>query len=347
MNTLPRNVPALPSCPTIFAGPASSKQSSRRMFTLSLLALLCSPLNTLAQTASNKTIRIIVTAAPGGSDDFQGRLVAQGLTEVLGQSCIVENRAGGGGMIGREFVARSAPDGYTLLLAASSLATVPTLRPSAKLDVIRDFTPISMISRSQLVLLVHPAVPAKSVAELVALAKANPGKLTFGSSGAGLIPHLSGELFKSMAGVNIVHVPYQGSSPVYVDLMAGRIDMAFGVVASALQPIRVGHVRALAVTSTKRSPMLPEVATMVEAGIAGYDLPSWMSIVGPAGVPPDVVARLNSAVKKVMASPETRKRMFDAGLEPEASTPEQLSEQLRNDVTKLRKIIGDAGIKLE
>lgn len=347
MGHLYLNVSALSSCSDRSGGVAPGSGHSRRTFNLSLFPLLCLPLTGLAQTASTRSIRIVVTAAPGGSDDFQGRLVAQGLTQVLGQPCIVENRVGGGGMIGREFVARAAPDGHTLLLAASSLATVPALRPSSKLDVIRDFTPISMISSGQLVLMVHPALSARSVKDLIDLAKARPGKLSFGSSGTGQMPHLSGELFKSMAGLDIVHVPYQGSAPAYIDLVSGRIDMAFGVVASALQLVRAGHVRALGVTSTKRSSALPEVPTMAEAGLPGFESPSWMSILGPAGMRPDIVAKLNGAVRKVMAAPEARKRMIDAGLEPETSTPEQLREQLRIDVVRLGKLIRDAGIKTE
>lgn len=344
-----QDLPASGFCPDHPKGwkrPGSQPLRSRRIFCLSVLGA-CLPFNTAAQSAFAKPIRIIVTAAPGGSDDFQGRLVAQGLAEILGQPCIVENRAGGGGMIGREFVARAAPDGHTLLLAASSLATVPALRPSAKLDVVGDFTPISIISRGQLVLMVHPSVKAKSVKELIDLAKANPGKLTFGSSGSGQIPHLSGELFKSMAGIDLLHVPYQGSAPVYIDLISGRLDLAFGIIASAVQEIKVGHVRALAVTGARRSPVLPEIPTMVEAGVADYEMPSWMSIVGPAGMSPELVMRLNSAVRKVMASADTRKRMGDAGLEPDASSPEQLTDLLKSDVAKLGTIIRKAGIKLE
>lgn len=336
-----------PWSPSDFSKAFACHGQSRRLFGLTLMSMLLAPLSSRAQAPFFKPIRVVVTVVPGGSDDFQGRVLAQGLSEVLGQPCIVENRAGGGGMIGREFVARAAPDGYTLLLAASSLATVPALRPSIKLDVIRDFTPISLMSSSQLVLMVHPSVPAKNVKELIDLARAKPGKLTFGSSGAGQLPHLAGELLKSMAGVDILHVPYQGSGPVYIDLMSGRIDMAFGVMGSALQEIRVGHVRPLAVSTTKRSPALPDVPTMSEAGITGYDLPSWMSVVGPSGMPADVVAKLNSAVRKVMASPDTRKRMLDAGLEPESSTPEQLAERLKADVARLGKIIRDAEITLE
>lgn len=335
------------SLPSYLAGAVPGGQRSRRRFFLCLMSMVALPLDGLTQTASNKPIRIIVTVAPGGSDDFQGRLVAQGLTEVLGQPCIVENRAGAGGMIGREYVARAAPDGFTLLLAASSLATVPALRPSIKLDVVRDFTPISMISSGPLVLMVHPAVPAKSVRELIDLAKANPGKLSFGSSGTGQMPHLSGELFRKLTGVDFVHIPYQGITPAYADLMSGRIDFAFGVVASALPLVRAGHVRALGVANTKRSTVLPEVPTMAEAGLQGFDSPTWLALFGPAGMRTDLVARINEAVKKTLAVPEIRMRMLNAGLEPDTGTPEKLAEYLKMDVERLGKIIRDAGIKID
>ena len=294
-----------------------------------------------------KPIRVIVTAAPGGTDDFQGRLIAQGLTEVFGQQVIVENRPGGGAMIGREFVARAVPDGYTLLLGGSSLGTVPALRPSSKLDVLRDFTPISQISNYPLLLVVHPSVPAKSVKELIALTRVNPGKLNFGSSGAGQSPHLAAELFKSIAKVDIVHIPYQGSAPAYVDIMSGRIDMIFGVIAAAIQQVRAGKVRPLGVTASMRVAVLPDVPTIAEAALPGYEYPSWMAVFGPTGLPRDAVTRLNGAIQKTMLATETRKRMLQVGLEPETNTPEQLAEKLKNDVGRLGKIIREAGIKIE
>jgi tripartite-type tricarboxylate transporter receptor subunit TctC len=294
-----------------------------------------------------KPIRVIVTTAPGGSDDFQGRLIAQGLTEAFGQQVIVENRPGGGAMIGREFVARAVPDGYTLLLGGSAMGTVPALRPSSKLDVLRDFTPISQISSYPLLLVVHPSVPAKSVKELIALARVSPGKLNFGSSGAGQSPHLAAELFKSMAKVDIVHISYQGSAPAYVDIMSGRVDMIFGVIAAAIQQVRAGKVRPLGVTGTLRATMLPDIPTIAEAALPGYEYPSWMAVFGPSGLPRDAVTRLNVAIQKTMIATDTRKRMLQVGLEPETNTPEQLAEKLKNDVGRLGKIIRDAGIKIE
>ena len=324
--------------------------NNRRKLLIALGAVTVTvPFGTFAQQQPYpvKPIRVIVTAAPGGSDDFQGRLIAQGLTEVFGQQIIVENRPGGGAMIGREYVARALPDGYTLLLAGSSMGTVPALRPSSKLDVLRDFTPISQISNYPLLLVVHPSIPAKSVKELIALARVSPGKLNFGSSGAGQSPHLAAELFKSIAKIDIVHIPYQGSAPAYVDIMSGRVDMIFGVIAAAIQQVRAGKVRPLGVTGTTRVTMLPDVPTIAEAALPGYEFPSWMAVFGPSGLPRDGVTKLNGAIQKTMIATDTRKRMLQVGLEPETSTPEQLAEKLKNDVGRLGKIIRDASIKIE
>ncbi|MGH8616559.1 MAG: Bug family tripartite tricarboxylate transporter substrate binding protein [Burkholderiales bacterium] len=309
--------------------------------------LACLPLTALAQTYPSKTIRIIITAAPGGSDDFMGRLLAQRLTEAFGRQAVADNRPGGGALIGRELVARSAPDGYTLLMAGSAMAALPALRPNVKLDLIQDFTPISLFATYPLMLVVHPSVPAKSVKELIALARAQPGKLNYGTSGTGQGPHLATELFMSMAKINLTHIPYQGSGPAYIDLMAGRVDMVFGVIAAALQQVRNGKVRGLGVTGAKRTPAAPEFPTIAESGLPGYEFPSWMGVYGPAGMPRDVVMRLNAEIQKMSVMPEVRKQMLDTGLEPASSTPEQLGELLKGNIGKLGKIIRDAGIKLE
>jgi tripartite-type tricarboxylate transporter receptor subunit TctC len=227
------------------------------------------------------------------------------------------------------------------------MGTVPVLRPSSKLNVLRDFTPISKISNYPLLLVVHPSVPAKSVKELIALARVNPGKMNFGSSGAGQSPHLAAELFKSIAKVDIVHIPYQGSAPAYVDIMSGRVDMIFGVIAAAIQQVRAGKVRPLGVTATTRVAMLPDVPTIAEVALPGYEFPSWMAVFGPSGLPRDAVTKLNSAIQRTMMATDTRQRMLQVGLEPETSTPDQLAEKLKNDVVRLGKIIRDAGIKIE
>ena len=294
-----------------------------------------------------KPVRIVVAFVAGGGDDFHGRLMALKLTEVLGQQVIVENRGGAGGFVGWEYVAKSAPDGYTLLLGGGSLTTVPSLRPNATFDVLRDFTGISLISTFGLVLVVHPSVPAKNVRELIALARSKPGKLNYASSGARATPHLSAELFKHMAKLDMVHIPYKGSTPAYVDLMAGQIDLYFGVLAGALPQIRAGKVRALGVTSAKRTQSLPDVPTIAEAGLPGYELSSWYAIVGPGGMPRDVTLKLNAAVHKVLAMPDVRERLLNAGSEPEVNTPEQMAVVIKANVEKFGVIIKTAGIKAD
>jgi tripartite-type tricarboxylate transporter receptor subunit TctC len=300
-----------------------------------------------AQGYPSKPVRIIVTAPPGGSDDFMGRMLAQYISESLGKRFVVDNRPGGGALLGRELVARSAPDGYTLLMAGSAMAALPALRPGVKLDLLRDFTPVSLFATYPLMLVVHPSVPAKSVKELIALAKAQPGKLNFGSSGTGQGPHLAMELFKSLAKIDIVHVAYQGSGPAYVGLMSGQVDLAFGVIAAALQQVSAGKVRPLGVSGAKRTPSAPQIPSVAEGGLPGYEFPSWMGVYGPAGLPREVVGVINSEIHKLVAAPEARKRMLAAGLEPEASTPERLEDMLRANIQKLSKIVHDANIKIE
>ena len=312
-----------------------------------ILLFACLPVAAAAQSYPSKPVRIVVAFVAGGGDDFHGRLVAQKLTEVLGQQVIVENRGGAGGFVGWEYVAKAAPDGYTLLLGGGSLTTVPSLRPNAPFDVLRDFTPISLISTFGLVLVVHPSVPARNVKELIALARARPGKLNYASSDAGATPHLSAELFKSMAKLDIVHIPYKGSTPAYVDLMAGQTDMYFGVMAGALPHIRSHKVRALGVTAARRAASLPEAPTIAESGLPGYELTSWYALMGPGGMPADIVARLNGAVHKVIAMPDVRERLLNAGSEPEVNTPDQMAAMVKANVAKFGRIIRTAGIKVD
>jgi tripartite-type tricarboxylate transporter receptor subunit TctC len=305
-----------------------------------------------AQTAAAppypvKPVRIVVTAAPGGSDDFMGRIIAKQLTDATGRQFIVENRPGGGAVIGRQYVARSAPDGYTLIIAGSAMAALPTLYPNVKLDILKEFAPISLFATYPLVLVTHPTVPAKTARDIIALARKNPGKLSFGSSGIGQGPHLAAELFKSLAGIDMLHVAYKGSGPGYVDLMAGRIDLSFGVIAAALQHVKTGKLRALGVTSARRTAAAQHIPTIAETGLPGYDFPSWMGFYGPAGLPDNVVKLLNAEVRRMVTLPEVRTPMLDAGLDPQASSPEELRDMLRANIDKLGKIIVSQGIKLE
>jgi tripartite-type tricarboxylate transporter receptor subunit TctC len=300
-----------------------------------------------AQSYPSKPVRIVVAFAPGGADDFHGRLMAQKLGELFGQQFVVENRAGAGGYVGWEFVSKSAPDGHTLLLGGGSLTTVPSLRPGASFDPLRDFSPISLISTFGLVLVVHPSVPAYGVRELIALARKQPGKLNYASSGAGATPHLSAEFFKSMAKVDITHIPYKGSTPAYVDLMAGQVDMYFGVMAGALPHINSRRVRALGVTAAKRTPLLPDVPTIAEVALPGYELSSWYGLIGPANLSREVVSRLNEAVVKIVNAPDTRERLLKSGSEPTTSTSEQMAAVMRENVGKFGRIIKNAGIKID
>ncbi|HEX2826941.1 MAG TPA: tripartite tricarboxylate transporter substrate binding protein [Burkholderiales bacterium] len=309
--------------------------------------LACVSLLSHAQSYPSRPVRVVVTAPPGGSDDFMGRLLAQRLSESLNRRFVVENRPGGGALIGREYVARSAPDGYTLLMAGSAMAALPALRPNVKLDLLRDFQPISLFATYPLLLVVHPSVPARTAKELIALAKAQPGKLNFASSGTGQGPHLAGELFKSIARIDIVHVPYQGSGPAYVGIMSGQVDMNFGVIAAALQQVKSGKVRAIGVTSLRRTTAAPQIPSIAETGLPGYDFPSWMGVYGPAGMPREVVALLNAEIQKMMGAAEVKKVMLDSGLEPASSSPQQLEQMLAANIQKLGKIIHDAGIRIE
>lgn len=315
------------------------------------VALLATPWTALAQPAVQpypvKPVRIVVTAAPGGSDDFMGRIIAKQLTEATGRQFIIENRPGGGAVIGRQYVARSAPDGYTLIIAGSAMAALPTLYPNVKLDILKEFAPISLFATYPLVLVTHPTVPAKSAKDIITLARKNPGQLSFGSSGIGQGPHLAAELFKSLAKIDMLHVAYKGSGPGYVDLMAGRIDLSFGVIAAAMQHVKTGKLRALGVTSAKRTAAAMHIPTIAETGLPGYDFPSWMGFYGPAGLPDHVVKLLNGEVRKMVTLTEVRTPMLDAGLDPQASSPEELRDMLRANVDKLARIINERGIKLE
>ena len=300
-----------------------------------------------SQSYPSKPVRIVVAFVPGGADDFHGRVTAQKLTELLGQQFVVENRGGAGGFVGWEYVAKSPPDGYTLLLGGGSLTTVPSLRPNASFDVLRDFTPISLISTFGLVLVVHPSVPVYGVRDLIALARKQPGKLNYASSGAGATPHLSAELFKSMAKIDITHIPYKGSTPAYVDLMSGQVDMYFGVMAGALPHINSRKVRALGVTALNRNPLLPDLPTIAEVALPGYEVSSWYALMGPGGLPREVVTRLNDAVAKAIATPDFRDRLVKSGSEPQASTPDKLAALMRENVAKFGRIIKSAGIKVD
>lgn len=314
---------------------------------LLLLAVTASiPDLAVAQVFPSKPVRIIVPYPPGGGADIHTRLMAQKLTTVLGQPVVVENRAGASGNIGSDYVAKSAPDGYTLLKTNTNITIAPAFSTKLTYNVLTDFSPIATTLSSQNLLVVRPSLPVTSVKELVAYAKANPGKLTYGSSGVGT-PMLSIELIKMLAGLDIVHVPYKGDAPALTDLIGGQIDMYAANISAVDQHYRSGKLRGLAVTSGKRAASLPEVPTMEQAGIAGYELQSWFGFLAPANTPRQVVDTLNAAFLKVVAMPDVQQQMIASGSTPMPSSPQEFAQIIKDYVEKFSRIVKSAGIKVE
>jgi tripartite-type tricarboxylate transporter receptor subunit TctC len=315
------------------------------LFATILLATL--PAAAAEDDYPNHPVRIVVPFAPGGSTDVVARILADKLQGELKQAFVVENRPGAGGNIGADVVAKSNPDGYTLLMGTTGVLAINNyLYKDMPFDPQRDFAPVSYTSLITNILVVNANVPAKNVAELVALAKAKPGELTFASSGAGSSTHLSAELFKSMAGVDIVHVPYKGSSQAITDLMAGHVTMLVDNAPSSLPYVQQGKLRALAVTSLKRMPGLPDVPTLDEAGVKGYESLSWSGIVAPAATPRPVIARLNAAIERVLAMPDVRKKFADLGVDPVGGPPEAFARHIRAESEKWGRVVKAANITL-
>jgi hypothetical protein len=294
-----------------------------------------------------KPIRFVVPYTPGGGTDLMARALAQRMTESLGQSVIVENRAGAGGNLGMEFVARSSPDGYTIALALTAQYAVnPALYPKLPYDPVKDYAPIMLVARNPYVLIVHPTVPAKSLKELVALAKVRAGQLTFSSSGNGSGAHLSGEMLKTMAGVNMLHIPYKGAGALLPDLIAGQIHLSFVTWSSVGQHAKSGRLRPLGVTTVKRSPALPDLPAIAET-LPGYDLPVWYGVVAPAGTPREIVTRLNAEILRVINMPDFKQRIEVDAVEPIGSSPEQLGDYIKSELVKWSKIVRDSGAKVD
>ena len=308
------------------------------------LCLLCMAGGAAAQPYPAKPVRLLSGFPAGGANDYHARVLAQKLTEFFGQTVIVENRGGAGGTIAADAIAKAAPDGYNLLMGFGSLAVAPSVYAKLPFDVLKDFTAVSLACRIQNVLVVPSALPAKNVQELIALARAHPGKMNYASSGTGATPHLSAEMFKAIAKVDIAHIPYKGDTPAFVDLLAGQVDMMITVVQSTLVHIESGKLRPLAVTGLKRTASLPKVPTMQEAGLTGYELTSWFGVMGPANMPRDVLDRLNGAVIKAIAQKDVQDKFVAGGSEPESSTPEQFAQLIRDDVAKFARIVKAAGI---
>lgn len=305
-------------------------------------------LDAAAQGYPAKPVRLIVTFAAGGGADYVGRTVGGKLADFLGQPVVVENKAGANGALGAELVAKSPPDGYTLLIgAAGTLAVSPHLNPKLPFDTFKDFAPVSLLATSPFVVTVHPEVPAKSVRELIELAKARPGKLNFGSSGVGGSPQLAGELFKSMAGVNMVHVAYKGLAPAITDLLGGQIQVIFADVGLVAPHLKAGKLRGLAVTGAQRSALAPALPTVAEAGLPGYAAGTWYGLLAPAGTPAPIVTRLAEDTRKALADPAVRGALEKQGVDPAGSTPGEFASFLRDEHAKWGKVIRDANIKLE
>ena len=317
----------------------------------SSLVLLCAICFGLAWPAAaqqypSRPIRLIVPSTPGGSVDTLARTIGPRLTERWGQPVIVDNRAGAGGTIAGELVAKAPPDGYLLMLGTiSSLCTNVSLQKKLPYDPMRDFAPVTLVATQNLMLVVHPSVPAKTVKELVRFAKSQPGKLSFASAGNGTGSHLSGELFKQVAGVDILHIPYKGVVPAMMDVISGQVAINFPSILSALPHVRSGRARALAVTGAKRTRAAPEVPTMQEAGIKDYESMTWYGIVAPAGTPQDVVTKLSAEVAAILRQPETHERLSREGADPAGSTPQEFGRFMQSEIEKWRKVIRAAGIQ--
>jgi tripartite-type tricarboxylate transporter receptor subunit TctC len=300
-----------------------------------------------AQSAANypaKPIRIIIALAPGGGVDTAGRMVGQKFTDAWGQQVVAENRAGAGGTIASELVARAAPDGYTLLMNSMSHAITPALY-NLSYDTIRDFAPISLFVQSPSVLAVHPSLPVKSVKELIAFTKARPDQVLFSSSGSGSGQHLAMELLNRMAGIQLVHIPYKGTAPSILDLVAGRVSVTSASAISTMPNVRSGRLRALAVSSARRSPSVPELPTVAEAGVPGFAVDQWYALFAPAGTPKEIVGKLYGEIAKAVANQETKERLLAMGLDPVGSTPEDFTAYVKTETVKWGKLVREAGIR--
>ncbi|HZN23632.1 MAG TPA: tripartite tricarboxylate transporter substrate binding protein [Burkholderiales bacterium] len=300
------------------------------------------------QAFPTKPVRLIVPFAPGGAPDLVARGLAPKLNESLGQPVIVENRAGAGGIIGMELVARAAPDGHTLVVgSAGPLAIVPNLHRKLSYDVMRDFAPISMVTAMPFLLVVHPSLPVKPIKDLMALAKARPGELNYGSPGNGSTTHLATELLKSATGMKITHIPYKGVAEAATALVSGQVQVLSGDLNAMLPQVKAGRMRGIAVTSARRSQLLPDTPTVAESGVPGFDASGWMGVLAPAATPAPVIERLNATITKALAAPDTRNRLGALGGEVRASSPAEFAAFIRTEAAKWSKLIRSAGIEAE
>lgn len=316
------------------------------LLALTLAVCAATPPHAAAQQYPSKPVRIIVPFSPGGGSDFVARLTGQKLSEALGQQVIVDNRPGAGASIGIEAGIRAAPDGYTFVQITPSYTINPTVRP-VKFDALTDCTPVILEGKGPLAVLSHPSLPARNARQLIALAKAKPGEIIYGTAGQGTIIHLGTELFLHMAGVKMTHVPYKGGAPALVDLMAGQIQLVWSPPQTGLPHVRAGRLRAIGMTSAERSKADPEIPTIAESGLPGYEATNWHGLIGPKGVPRPIVDRLNAELRKIIAHKEMEKTLQANGIEPAGGTPEQLHDYLRREVEQWRRLITTANIKVD
>jgi tripartite-type tricarboxylate transporter receptor subunit TctC len=319
----------------------------RRTLVALALGALTTGATALAQNYPERPIKLVVPYAPGGSADIAGRLIVDEWARALGGTMVIENKAGAGGNLGVDMVAKAAPDGYTIGLQTVSLAINPALTPKMPYDTLKDLAPIGMVASSQHVLVVNNGLPAKDLKELVAMAKVSPGKYTYGSAGLGSTFHMSAELFKAVAGVSIVHIPYRGGGPALIDTIGGQVNMSFPVLSAAQQQVQSGKLRALGVTGPKRSPLMPDVPTIAEAGLPAYSFETWFMVFAPAATPRPVIDKLNAALNQALNAPALKERMRKEGFDPIASTPAQAHSRLEKEMPMWARLIKERGIKGE
>ncbi|VCU70667.1 Tripartite tricarboxylate transporter family receptor [Pigmentiphaga humi] len=299
-----------------------------------------------ADAYPDKPIRMVVPLPPGGGGDFLVRLLGEHLSKELGQTIVIENKGGAGGSIGAQYVAQAAPDGYTLVFAYTASHSINPAISKLPYDPLEDFTPVALVALAPNMLVVNPGVPAKSVQELIALAKQQPGKLRYASAGTGSAPHMSGELFNHMAGTTMVHVPYKGSGPAMNDVIAGHLELTFASLPAGLPHAKAGSVRMLGVTGSKRATLLPELPTIAESGLPGFDTDQWYGVLGPKGLPANVVATLNKAITAALRSPDLLEKASKQGFEITPGTPDQLARHMRAETAKWKKVAADANIQV-
>jgi len=306
--------------------------------------------STFAQAATNypaRPIKIVVPFAPGGTTDMLARLVGQRLTQSWGQPVVIENKPGAGATLGADIVAKSAPDGYTLLMGAAHHTIAQQVYAKIPYHFDRDFAPITMVAMVPNMVVVNSEVPAKNIAEFIALAKTQPGKLNYGSAGAGTAHHLIGEMFKLRAGVDLVHVPYKGSSPAVADLLSGQVQLMFDTVTSGLPQVKAGKLRALAVTTAKRSSVMPDVPSLSETALPGFDVGTWFGLLAPAATPPAIVQKLNAEIVKIIQQPDVRKQMLEAGSEPMGNTSQQMAAQIKAELEAFEAVVKQIKLVVE